>query len=360
MKKIKKLLALSLVFVTLFSLTGCGGDSKSGSSTNAKKENITLNVYNWGDFIDEEVLNMFEEETGIKVAYETYGNNEELLSKIESGTTNYDVLFPSEYMVEIMAKKGLLSELDFSKIPNYENIDPRFKGLSYDKEQKYAVPYMYCTVGICYNKEEVDAKKVKSWDILWDEEYKGNIIMLDSSRDSIAAALIKLGYSLNSTDDKQLEEAKNLLIAQKPLVNSYQTDYYKTALIGEEALMSLAWSGDAMLIMDENPKFAYSIPKEGTNISVDNMVVPAQSDNKEAAMEFINFMNREDIALKNAEYIMYSTPNTKAYEQLPEEIKTNDQMYPQGDINTIGEIFVDLGDYNQVYDKIWTQVKTAQ
>lgn len=351
MKKNKLILGLTLAIAVMIALTGCSGSEKT--------KKVTLNVYNWGDYIDESVLDDFTKETGINVSYETFNNNEELLSKIESGATNYDVLFPSDYMVDIMTKKGLLSELDMSKIPNYKYIDERLKGLNYDKDEKYSVPYMWQTVGICYNKEKVDPQKAESWDLLWDKDYAGQIIMLDSPRDTIGTALKKLGYSLNTTDDKQLEEAKKLLIAQKPLLNSYQVDYYKTALIGEEALISLAWSGDGMLIASENPKYAYSIPKEGTNISIDCMVVPTQSEHKEAAMEFINFMNKPEIAARNADYIKYSSPNTEAIKLLPEEVQNNPYIYPKGSIDDIGEIFIDLGDYNKVYDKIWTEIKTA-
>lgn len=341
---------LLILFVTLFTLTGC----RNGNDSLKK-----INVYNWGDYIDETVLEDFEKETGIKVIYETFGNNEELLSKIESGSTEYDVLFPSDYMVDIMAKKGLLQELDFNNIPNYDKIDKRLKGLNYDKDEKYSVPYVWQTVGICYNTEEVDEEEVKSWNALWNKKYDGDIIMLDSPRDSIGISLIRLGYSLNSTNDKELKKAEEELIKQKKIVHSYQIDYYKAALIGEEAKLSLAWSGDAFFIADENPKFSYSIPEEGTNVSIDCMVIPTQAKHKKEAEEFINFMNRPDIAKRNAEYIMYSSPNLEAIEMLDDEIKNDKRLYPDGDIESIGEIFTDLGDYNQKYDKIWTNVKAT-
>ncbi|WP_455089416.1 ABC transporter substrate-binding protein [Peptoanaerobacter stomatis] len=349
-----KKIFISILILTLF-LTGC---SSNNNDDGAKKSDITLNIYNWGDFIDPDVINMFEEETGIKVNYENFNNNEELLAKIEAGSTNYDVLFPSDYMVGIMREKGLLQTLDYSNIPNAEYIDKRFTGLNYDPKQEYNVPYMWQTVGISYNSKVV-TDPVDSWDILWNEKYKRNIIMLDSSRDTIGITLKKLGYSLNTKDDKELEEAKEELIKQKELVNSYQVDYYKTALIGGEADMSLAWSGDAMYIKSENPDFEYSIPKEGTNVSIDCMVIPTQSQHKKEAEMFINFMNKPEIAAKNAEYIKYSSPNLEAIKLLPEEERNNPQMYPEGSIESLGEIFIDLGDYNQVYDKIWTQIKTA-
>lgn len=328
-------------------------------SSNKGEKKVTLNVYNWGDFIDPDVIDKFEEETGIKVNYENFNNNEELLAKIEAGSTNYDVLFPSDYMVGIMREKGLLQKLDYNNIPNAEYIDERFKGLNYDEKNEYSVPYMWQTVGIVYNSKIV-TEPVNSWDILWNEKYKRRIIMLDSSRDTIGITLKKLGYSLNTKNDSELEEAKNELIRQKPLVNSYQIDYYKTALIGGEADMSLAWSGDAMYIKSENPDFEYAIPDGGTNVSIDCMVIPTQAKNKKEAEMFIDFMNKPEIAALNADYIKYSSPNIEAIKLLPEEDRNNEKMYPQGRIEEIGEIFVDLGEeYNQAYDRIWTEIKTA-
>lgn len=351
----KKIL-LSFLVLTLF-LTACGSSEKSNSQS-SEKSDIILNVYNWGDYIDPEVITMFEQETGMKVNYENYGNNEELLAKIEAGSTNYDVLFPSDYMVGIMREKGLLQKLDFNNIPNAKYIDERFKNLNYDEKNEYNVPYMWQTVGIVYNSKKV-TDDVNSWDLLWNEKYKRKIIMLDSSRDTIGITLKKLGYSLNTTNEDELEKAKQELIKQKQLVNSYQIDYYKTALIGGEADISLAWSGDAMYIKSENPDYEYSIPKEGTNLSVDCMVIPTQSKNKKEAEMFIDFMNKPEIAAKNAEYIKYSSPNVEAIKLLPQEERENKQMYPEGSLDEIGEIFIDLGEYNQVYDKIWTQIKTS-
>lgn len=348
--------------VCLLVLTGCGSSDKATTQTasneSGKSSDVTLNVYNWGDYIDESVLEDFTKEAGIKVNYENFNNNEELLAKIEAGSTNYDVLFPSDYMVGIMKQKGLLQKLNFANIPNEKYIDSRFKSLSYDDKNEYAVPYMWQTVGIVYNKIKI-TEPVDSWDVLWNEKYKRRIIMLDSSRDTIGITLKKIGYSLNTKNDAELEKAKQELIKQKDLVNSYQVDYYKTALIGGESDMSLAWSGDAMLIKSENPDYEYAIPKEGTNVSIDCMVVPTQSQHKKEAEMFINFMNKPEIAAKNAEYIKYSSPNTEAIKLLPEEVQKNEQMYPQGDINKLGEIFIDLQDYNEVYDRIWTEIKTA-
>lgn len=362
MKKI--LLALVLC---IFALAGCQSSNNSNNATDktkenttqtAEKSNVTLNIYNWGDYIDPEVLEEFTSKTGIKVNYENFNNNEELLAKIEAGSTEYDVLFPSDYMVGIMKQKNLLQKLDYANIPNSKHIDSRLKGLNYDEKDEYSVPYMWQTVGVVYNKKKI-TDPVDSWNILWNEKYKRKIIMLDSSRDTIGITLKKLGYSLNSKNDKEINAAKEELIKQKPLVNSYQVDYYKTALIGGEADMSLAWSGDAFYIKSENPDYEYAIPKEGTNVSIDCMVIPTQSKHKKEAEIFINFMNEPEIAAKNAKYIKYSSPNTEAIKLLPEEERNNPHMYPQGELSSLGEIFVDLGDYNEVYDQVWTEIKTA-
>ena len=362
MKKI--LLALVLC---IFALAGCQSSNNSNNATDntkenttqtAEKSNVTLNIYNWGDYIDPEVLEEFTSKTGIKVNYENFNNNEELLAKIEAGSTEYDVLFPSDYMVGIMKQKNLLQKLDYANIPNSKHIDSRLKGLNYDEKDEYSVPYMWQTVGVVYNKKKI-TETVDSWNILWNEKYKRKIIMLDSSRDTIGITLKKLGYSLNSKNDKEIKAAKEELIKQKPLVNSYQVDYYKTALIGGEADMSLAWPGDAFYIKSENPDYEYAIPKEGTNVSIDCMVIPTQSKHKKEAEIFINFMNEPEVAAKNAKYIKYSSPNTEAIKLLPEEERNNPHMYPQGELSSLGEIFVDLGNYNEVYDQVWTEIKTA-
>lgn len=341
----KKILVgiISLMMIVL--LAGCG-------SSNTK----TLNIYNWGDYIDPDIIRDFEKEFSIRVNYEEFATNEEMLAKIQAGGTAYDVIFPSEYMVESMIQRGLLEELNFDNLPNYKNIGDEFKGLSYDPENKYSVPYLWGTMGIVYNTTKVD-DVVDSWDILWNEKYSGQIIMLDSPRDTIGITLIKLGYSLNTTNPDELEEAKQELMRQKPLVRSYEVDTYKGQMIAGEAAMALAWSGDAMLLMSENEDLQYSIPKEGTNLWFDAMAIPTTSRNKEYAELFINFMMRPDIAARNTEYIMYSTPNVAALQYLPAEIVENEFLYPKGNIKALGEIFKDLGEFTTEYDRAWTEIK---
>lgn len=331
----------------IIGLTGCGGDDKE-----------VLNVYNWGDYIDKNVIREFEKEFDVKVNYEEYANNEEMLAKVQAGGTEYDVIFPSEYMVEYMVSKDLLHEIDYSGMTNYSNIDERFKTLTYDPGNVYSIPYLWGTMGIVYNKTMVD-KTVDSWNILWDEDYAGKILMLDSSRDTIGVTLKKLGYSLNTKNIEELNAAKAELIKQKPLVRAYEVDTYKDQMIAGEAAMALAWSGDAMLLMAENPDLGYAIPKEGTNLWFDAMCIPKTSQNKELAEEFINYMMRPEVAAANSNYIKYSTPNIAALPLLPVEETSNEFLYPQGDLNKLGEVFLDLGEFTTEYDKAWTEIKSS-
>ncbi len=334
--------------VMVFVFAGCN---------TTKTQTTTLNVYNWGDYIDPDVIKDFEDEFNIKINYEEFATNEEMLAKIQAGGTSYDVIFPSEYMIESMINRGLLHELDFSKLDNMKNIGSRYQHLDFDKEQKYSVPYLWGTMGIVYNKTKV-SDVVDSWDILWDPKYEGQIIMLDSPRDTIGITLKKLGYSLNTKNPAELEEAKQALIDQKKLVRSYEVDTYKGQMIAGEAAMALAWSGDAMLIMSENEDLAYSIPKEGTNVWVDCMAIPTTAAHKEEAEIFINFMMRPDIAARNSEYIKYSTPNEAALEFLPEEEVNNEFLYPKEDLSSLGEVFTDLGEFTTEYDRVWTEIKS--
>lgn len=304
------------------------------------------------------MLTDFEKEYGIKVNYDYFATNEEMYVKLKSGGTDYDVLFPSDYMIARLIKEDMLHKLDFNNIPNIEHIDDRFKNLDYDPNNEYSVPYMWGTVGIAYNTTMVD-EPVDSWNILWDPKYEGNILMMDSQRDSIAVALKKLGYSLNSRNEAELEQAKEELIKQKPLVLSYVGDEVKDKMIGGEAALAVVYSGEVIAIRWENPDIAYSIPKEGSNLWFDAMVIPKTSQNKEAAEKFIDFMTRPEIAVRNAEYVGYSIPNTTAIEMLDEELRNDEVAYPDLDSLDNCEVFEDVSDVIEVYNRIWDQVKAA-
>lgn len=345
MKIIGKIIAVTLLISVVTLAGGCGPSSKS-----------TLNVYNWGDYIDETVLKDFEKQYKIKVNYDTFTTNEDMYVKLKAGGSNYDLVIPSDYMIKRMIDEDMVEKLDFNNIPNYQYIGSNFKDLEYDPKNEYSVPYMWGTVGILYNQKMVPTKP-DSWRILWDKKYAKQILMMDSQRDSIGITLKMLGYSLNSDKLSQLEEAKYALIEQKPLVLAYVVDEVKDKMIAEEAALAVVWSGDAVYCMRENENLDYVIPKEGSNLWFDAMVIPKGAPNKEAAEKFINFMCDTEIAFRNADYIGYSSPHTEAVKKLPTEIINNRSAYPLDEDLKNCEVFSNLGSVLKEFDRIWTEVK---
>ncbi len=339
---------------SMFSLTGCGG--------NASGENGEVIVYNWGEYLDPETLEMFEEETGIKVVYDEFETNEIMFPKVEAGATEYDVICPSDYMIQKLIDNDLLAELNFDNIPNARaNIGSQYweQSKEFDPENKYSVPYCWGTVGILYNKTMVN-EPVDSWSILWDEAYADNILMQDSVRDAFMVGLKLNGYSMNSTDAAELETAKNFLIEQKPLVQAYVVDQVRDKMIGNEAAIGVIYSGEAIYTQRENPDLEYVIPKEGTNVWIDSWVVTKNAPNKENAEKFINFMCRPDIALMNFEFITYSTPNDAARELIEEDdIRNSPIAFPDLSQYSGLETFRYLGeDADQLYNDLWKEVKS--
>lgn len=324
-----------------------------------KDNRETLNIYNWGDYIDPSVIKDFQDEFGIKVNYNTFSTNEDMYVSLKKGGTSYDVAFPSDYMIERMIREDMLIKLNKDNISNIKNIEGRFLNLNFDPNNDYSVPYMWGTVGIIYNRKMVD-NVVDSWDILWNEKYDQEILMLDSQRDSIAVALKKLNYSMNSRNIKELEQAKEELIKQKALVYAYVGDEVKDMMVAEEGTIAVSWSGDAVAMIEENENLEYVIPKEGTNLWFDNMVIPKNSKNKIGAEKFINFMQRPEIAAKNTDYIGYSTPNYKAMDLLPKEIINSKVAYPTNEEIGEVEIFKDPKDFLNIYDDIWIEVKAKR
>lgn len=343
--KVVLLLVIALMLMSV--LTACGESKPS------------INVYNWGEYINTDVLDIFEEETGVKVVYDTFATNEDLYVKMKQGGSNYDVVFPSDYMIERMIREDLLSEIDLANIPFFEGVDGRFLDLDYDPENLYSVPYMWGTVGIIYNTTMVD-RELTAWADLWDEDFSKEIIMLNSQRDTLAVALKKLGYSMNTRNIKELEEARDELIRQKPLILAYLGDEVKDVMIGGEASIAVVWSGDAAAMIEVNPDLKYVIPSEGTNLWFDAMVIPKNAENREAAEKFINFMTRPDIAAMNADYIGYSSPIPEAIQLLPEEVQKSEVAYPSDEKLENTEIFMDPKDIIGEYDRIWTEITSAQ
>ncbi|MDR1180202.1 MAG: ABC transporter substrate-binding protein [Spirochaetales bacterium] len=348
MRKICTGIAVSVLFVqlVLFTLAGC-----------SKETQIVLNVYNWGDYIDESLFDDFEKQSGIKINYETFATNEDMYIKVKQGGTKYDVIVPSDYMIEKLIKEDLLAKIDVGKISTYKYIDKRFLGLMFDPANQYSVPYIWGTFGILYNRTKV-SDPVESWDILWNPKYAKQILMMDSVRDSLGVAFLRLGYSLNTTDAAQLSEAAELLIQQKPLVLAYVGDNYKDMMVQEEAALSMCWSGDAVFVREQNPDLEYVIPKEGTNLWLDCMVIPKSSEHQEEALRFIDFMNQPEIAQRNIEYLGYATLNTAVFDLLDEQTREDAALYPSDEISSRWEVFADIGDANAAYNRIWTEIKS--
>lgn len=346
MKKLVSLLVLLLMVLTFASPVLADG---------------VVNVYNWEDYISDDVLALFEEETGIKVNYMNFTTNEDMMVQVEASPSAFDVLFPSDYCIERLINLNLLEKIDLENIPNLKEIIPSLLNPAYDPTNEYSVPYMWGTVGILYNTTMVD-EPVDSWSILFDTKYQNNVFMYDSFRDSMGIALKSLGYSMNTRDPFQLEEAQQKLIAQKlsGVVKAYQIDEIKDKMVAGEAALALIWSGDGQYAIDLNEDLAYVVPKEGSNIWVDGMVIPKGAKNKENAEIFINFLCRPDIAQMNCEEIWYSSPNMGAIELMGEDYQDNLTMNPTQDIIDRCEFFNDLGEFTDLYNSLWMEIKSAK
>ena len=360
----KKRRTLSFIFgkvvpaIMLFIIT-CSGFYYA-SKNSASSDNKVV-IYNWGEYIDPDVLTMFEEETGIQVVYEEFETNEIMYPKIQSGAISYDVVCPSDYMIQKMIEHDLLAEINFNNVPNLQYISETFmeKSQQFDVGNKYSVPYLWGTVGILYNKTMVE-EPINSWGVLWDERYTDSILMQDSVRDTLGITLKYLGYSLNSTDLDELLEATNLLIEQKPLVQAYVIDQVRDKMIGNEAALGVIYSGEAIYTQFENPDLEYVIPKEGSNIWIDSWVIPKNAKHKENAEAFINFICRPDIARMNFDYITYSIPNEAGRALIEEEELRNSPIaFPDESELARCEPYRYLGvDAENVYNEFWNKIKS--
>ena len=336
-----------------------GGFFYSAKNRTSAAEQVI--VYNWGEYIDPEVLDMFEEETGITVVYEEFETNESMFPKVQAGAVSYDLVCPSDYMIQRMIENNLLAEINFNNIPNLKNIGEQYlkQSQGFDPENKYSVPYCWGTVGILYNKTMVDGP-IDSWSILWNEKYADQILMQNSVRDAFGIALKYLGYSLNSTDLDELEAAKELLMKQKPLVQAYVVDQVRDKMISNEAAIGVIYSGEAIYTQSENPNLEYVIPKEGSNVWIDSWVIPKNAQNKENAEAFINFLCRPDIAKMNFDYITYSTPNTAARELIEDNaIRNSTIAFPDANELERCETFNYLGTkFDNIYNELWREIKS--
>lgn len=327
-------------------------------------EHITLNVYNWGLYISDgsdesvDVVSAFEDLTGISVNYTTFDSNESLYAKIKSGGANYDVIFPSDYMVGKMIEEDMLAPLDYDNIPNMANIGADYLGWGFDPDNTYSVPYMWGTTGIIYNTTMVEEPPT-AWADLWDVEYTGNVLMFNNSRDAYAIAAKKLGLSLNPSSVDEVTTVMKELQDQKSIVQAYVMDEIFDKMEGGEAAMAPYYAGDALTMIADNPDLAFVSPEEGVNFFVDSMCIPATCKYKEAAEMFINYLCEPSVGYQNCDYIGYSTPITAVWEMLDDDLKYNPIAYPDQEVMQKAEVFVTLSDeVNSALDQQWSEMKS--
>jgi len=318
-----------------------------------------LYVFNWSEYIDPQVYEDFETEFGVHITEDTFASNEELLAKLQAGAAGYDIIVPSDYMVEIMIAEDMLAALDLSNIPNRSKLYPRFQDPPYDPGNTYCIPYQWGTTGIGYNSDEFE-EPPDSWAYLFDPEmvgqYAGKMSMLNDPRESTGAALKYLGYSLNTTDPDELEEAKQLLLQQKEWVTTYDNDQYEDLLMSGDTIIALSWSGDVFMAAVEDERLWYIIPQEGGTVWADNLCIPVTSPNKHTAELFINYLLRPEVAAKISNFTWYASPVQAAEEYIDPEILEEPAIYPPPEVMERLEWIEDVGEANALYDRIWTEV----
>lgn len=343
-------LVMALVVALSLALAGCSSGSEK------------LYIFAYGDYFDPRVIDMFKDEYGIDVVYEEYAAPEDMYAKATSGANNYDLICASDYIIEKMLQEDLLLPIDFANVPNYANIGDTYKEMSksFDPDLQYSVPHFWGTVGILYDRTKVSDEDVQSWSVLFDKKYADQIVMPNSERDAMLPALKLLGYDLNTTDKAQLDEAADMLIEQKPLVQAYLLDEAaRTKVSSGNAAMAVIYNGEAYLAFEENENVAYAVPQEGTNIWMDSWVIPNTCQHKESAEKFLDFMCREDIAEMNFDYIYYSTPNQAVYDALDDDVKSEKAIFPDQSVIDNSSVFKYLGsDIEKYYTDLWFKIKT--
>ena len=354
-----KLIVFGLVAAFIMSaLSACSQDEEAHEQASSGK---TLTVLNYGKYIDESVLQMFEEQTGIDVKYEEYESPEEMYTKYKAGAIDYDVICTSEYIIQKLVSEGEVLEQDYSSLSNYGNLDKDILELaqSYDPNNTYTVPYFYGTLGICYDTTKVSEEEVSSWNCLWDTSHKNEIIMMNSVRDTFTPALKLLGYSINDTDETHLQEALALLDKQFPIVYAYFVDEIGDEMISGNAHMTLVYSGEAAYAMDYNEDLAYCVPEEGSNLWIDSWFIPKTCKNQEAALQFIDFLCDEEVGMLNFDYVYYASPLIPVLEALDEEILSNEAIIPSKESLEKCEVFTAISDEKAAYlNHLWQVLKS--
>ncbi|HEY4399536.1 MAG TPA: ABC transporter substrate-binding protein [Lactobacillaceae bacterium] len=349
------LVVTGLFFVNLHLTKEQEPAGNSGSSAK------TLNIYNWGDYIDPALIKKFEKQTGYKVIYNTFDSNEAMYTKVKQGGTSYDLVVPSDYMVEKMANEGLLIKLDHSKLTGLKNYDPRLMNLSYDPGNQYSVPYFWGTLGVVYNDKYIKPGEIKTWNDLWKPQYKNSIFMLDSSRDTLAVGLASIGKSVNAKSLGDLMAAKGKLEALSPNIKALLNDEIKVYMARNEAPLAVDYSGDAAEMMAENSHLHYVVPSDGGNLWFDNMAIPKTAKNLAGAYAFMNFISNAKNNEQNTEYVGYATPNMAARKLLPKDVSTDKEWYPDNQTMSRLEVYDDLGQkWTEKYSDAFLEFKMAK
>ncbi len=345
----KKLLSALLVLCLISSLLAMSGCSE--------KNKEVVNVYNWGEYIDEDLLKDFQKETGIKVNYKTFETNEQVYSVLKQGGSSYDVIIPSDYMISRMISEGMLEKINFDNVPNISLIDDIYLKQDYDPTGEYSVPYMWGTVGLIWNTNYID-EEITSWSALFDERYAGQILMFDNSRDALGLALLYLGYSINTTSEAELNEAYELLVKQKEIKQAYVMDQIFDKMEEGEAYIGPYYAGDYLTMLETNPDLRFVVPEEGSNQFVDAMCIPKGAPHKDNAEKFINWMCSTEVSLANSEFIGYTSPNVEVREQIDLDEDAFAIMYPSQEILDRCEYYVNLPqDTLDLYDSLWVKLK---
>ena len=327
-----------------------------------RDKGITLNVYNWGEYISDgtdgslDIIEEFENISGITVNYMLFDTNEDMYAKLAHGGSQYDIIIPSDYMIARLIDEDMLEKIDYNNIPNIKYIDDKYRYTDFDPNAEYSVPYTWGMVGLVYNTKYVTAEEASSWDVLWNEKFKGKVLMFGNSRDAFAIALKKLGYSLNTENLDEITEASEALTAQKEVNQAYAMDQTFDKMANENAYAAPYYAGDCLTMMERNSDLAFSYPKEGVNRFIDSICIPKGTQNKQAAEAFINFLCETEVAVANCEYISYFTPHTVAAEQLG----VDERIYPSDEVISNSETFVMLGDEaNALMEDLWLKIRST-
>ncbi len=347
---------IALLALLAMLIASCGGQGKSD----------VVNLYAWSEYIPQSILDGFEEETGIKVNYDAYSSNEELLAKLQAGASGYDVIIPSDYIVTIMAAQGMLEEMDLAEIPNFKNIGDEFKDPVFDPGNKYTVPYQWGTSCLVVDTSKVD-RPITSWRDLWDPQFAGKVVLLDDEREVLGMVLSVLGYDNNSTDPAQLEQAKAMFMELLPNVRLFDSDSPKTALLAGEVWIGQTWNGEAAIAHMENSAIEYVFPDEGCNMWYDNLAIPADAPHVDAAYLLIDYILRPESGVAITYEFPYSNPNTAALELLATEDPDTYDAYmnfsaTNPSANDMAKLYtiIDVGDATELWDRIWTEVKGGE